>query len=254
MPEQLSCASSLSCDRILAVTFPTSARLNGAFSKVLFHLRTARMARTGIARISVAALLALVLLAGLLPSGTLSANHLCKMACCAAKPPHEAGACNAVLPSVEQAGEAAQEEEANADEHASHQGEMQMADESLKTAAATHASSGHCHAASHPSAQRKAPRSSSSAATQKASGVQKESRVAQAFTRPCSEECAAAACAFMQVRRPREAAALSFSLKPRPPTLISRASLTNSLLPSSAARRLQSRPRAPPASLVNHSA
>lgn len=208
------------------------------------------MARTGIARISVAALLALVLLAGLLPSGTLSASHLCKMACCAAKPPHEAGACNAVLPNVEQAGEATQEE-ANADEHASHQGEMQMADESLETAAATHVSSGHCHTANHPSAQRKAPRH---AATQKESGAQKDLRVAQAFTRPCSEECAAAACAFMQVRRPREAAALSISLNPRPPTLISRASLTNSLLPSSAARRLQSRPRAPPASLVNHSA
>jgi hypothetical protein len=197
-------------------------------------LRTARSTDTGIARISVVAVLALVLVAGLIPSGVLSAAHLCRMACCAGKPSHGAGACNAILPN---AGENETLQAANVDEHSSQHGAMQMSIVTVEVAA----SSEHCHTAKHDFIQQPAQRSTTS---------QPASVAAQAFTTPCSAECAAAALTFAQVRRPREAAALSIAVRPRPPTIVSRADSPLNLSFSSSARRRQSSPRAPPLSLV----
>jgi hypothetical protein len=185
----------------------------------------------------VVALLALVLLAGLIPPGALSAAHACRMECCAGKPSHEAGACSAALPSAAPDKTA---QETKADEHAAHHGEMQMSVTVDETEA--DASSDHDPTTDDSATQLQAPRPTPS---------RQSSVAAHAFTRPCSAECAAAVLSLSQVRRPREAAALSHIIRPRPPTLVTRADAIDSLLPSSAERRRQSRPRAPP---VNPSA
>jgi hypothetical protein len=248
---------------------------------VLYRSRTARLNGFAIARISVVALLWLALLAGMLPSGALSASHACRMACCAGKPPHEAGACNAALPGAEPAASPSDEAQASDDEHSAHHEQMQMSVTVDQTATDTHVASGHCETTKHSSVQAEAaiqPQAAaqSEALAQPQASIQSQASVqaqaaaqhqeaqpraapaqqqasiaASVFTKPCSEECAAAAFAGVQLRRPRPAATLALALKPRPPTLISRADCFNSLLPSSAARRRQSRPRAPPVSLVN---
>lgn len=211
---------------------------------MLSRPRTAGLIDNGIARMFVVVLLALVLLAGLIPSGALSATQACKMACCAGKPPHEAGSCNAFLTNAEQEEETPQE--ATGDEHSSHHGEMQMEDAAVETTedatVETTVASEHCATAKKSSAQHRA--------TPKAS-TRPASVAAQAFTTPCSEECAAAALTLASVRRPRDAAAFSIAARPRPPTLYSHSSFINHLSFSSAERRRQSRPRAPPLSLVN---
>lgn len=216
---------------------------------MLPRLRTARSICIGIARISVAAMLAVVLLSGLIPSGAISALHTCKTACCAGKPTHEAGACSAFPASAETSETPPQADTSHAGEHSSHHGEMRMSSTTTETVnetiTETTVSSGHCQTSNHSSAQPHVPRRDSS----KHSSV-----AARAFTRPCAAECAAAILTLTQVRRPREAATLSIAVRPRPPTLISRAGDINNLSTSSTERRRRIRPRAPPASLVNLSA
>ncbi|HEX8491293.1 MAG TPA: hypothetical protein VF658_00485 [Pyrinomonadaceae bacterium] len=209
---------------------------------------TARSICIGIARAGVTAMLALVLLSGLIPSGALSASHTCKTACCAGKPPHEAGACSAFPTSAEK-DEPQQEASAVSIGHSSGHDEMQMSGTDTETATETfietNASSGHCQAAEHSSAERRSPRRASS----KPSSV-----AAQAFTRPCAAECAVAALSLSQARRPREAATFSIAVRPRAPTLLSRADSNNNLSISSTERRQRIRPRAPPVMLDNLSA
>ncbi|HEY0408073.1 MAG TPA: hypothetical protein VGC89_20215 [Pyrinomonadaceae bacterium] len=217
---------------------------------MLSCLRTAHITNAGIARISVAALLMLAVLAGMLPPGALSASETCRMACCAAKLPHESGACKAALPSAAPIAPTVDEALAD-DEHAAHHGNMQMSVTVDRTATDTHAASAHCETTKQrASPQRQTP--TQRHAPLVAPAQQQQARLAaDVLTKPCSEECAAAALSCAQLRRPRAAAVHALALKPRPPTLISRADRFKSLLPSSAAHRRQSRPRAPPASLVN---
>jgi hypothetical protein len=162
------------------------------------------------------------------------------MACCAAKPPHEAGACDAVIANAEQTETA---RATAADEQAAHHGGMEMSVTVDETATAAAPSSDHCRTPQHspvPPQQQAMPPAQ----------ARQSSVVAHAFTKPCSEECAAAVLSLMQLRRPRGAAALANTVRPRPPTLRSRAESRLSLLPSSAERRRLTRPRAPPAPLV----
>lgn len=204
-------------------------------------LRIARSIYIGIARISVVALLALVLLAGLIPSGALSASHACRMDCCTGKPPHEAGACNAFPQSAEK--DETTPPQADADEHSSHQDEMQMSGAAAETVTETTVSSGHCQTAKHSSAQPHTPRRES---------LKHSSIAAQAFTRPCAPACAAAVLSLTQLRKPREAATVSIAVRPRPPTLCFRADGSIDLSTSSTELRRRIRPRAPPAMPVNH--
>jgi hypothetical protein len=236
---------------------------------VLLRPRTACINCNSIARIFVVALLAFALLAGMLPSGALSASQACRMACCAGKPPHEAGACNAALPSAEPLTPPSDETQAS-DEHAAHHDDRQMSVTVDQTATDAHTPSGHCEATKQTASQTQAapqPQAAQHQATKQSSArpqaeqqqhaarssapAEQASFAADVFTKPCSEECAAVAFAFAQLRRPRAAFAHSFALKPRPPTLISRADRFHTLPPSSAAHRRQSSPRGPPISLVN---
>lgn len=208
---------------------------------MLSRLRTIRSTRTGIARIFAVAMLALVLLAGMIPSAALSAIHSCKMACCAGKPPHEAGACDVFLPPAEQ-----NEITENAHEHSAHHEPMQMQDEAIVE---TEASSHHCQTQVHASAQSPQQHQSQHASNNQQAGVS-----FGAFTKPCSAACSAVALSTSQVRRPRDAASHSIAARPRPPAFISLAGTITALSFSSAERRRQSRPRAPPISPVNFSA
>jgi hypothetical protein len=195
----------------------------------------------GIARIFAVALLTLVLLSGLIPAGALTATHACRMACCAAKPPHETGACNAVLPGT-QPTETTQD--ADTDEHSSHHERMEMSVTVRETVTETDASSHHCQTAKYSSAHRQAPRRAQ-AQEETANNV-----AAHAFDKPCSAECAAAVLTLTQGRRPRESAVHSIADRPRPPTLAACPGSFNVLLSSSTEHGRQSRPRGPPASLV----
>lgn len=232
---------------------------------MLSRLRTARISWHGIARISMVLMLALALLSGLIPSGALSAAHLCRMACCASKPAHEAGACEAFSISAEHPEEAQVEAEsppleaeADAVEHSSEHAHMEMDGATVETMTETVASADHCRTAqsSNSSKPVSAPRPASSSGPPQRDGTRPEqsSFAAQAFDRPCSMECAAAVLSLSQGRRPREAAALAAAARPRPPTLITRADSFKLLLSSSIELLRQSRPRSPPSSLVKLSA
>lgn len=198
--------------------------------------RTARINCPGIARTLIVALLGLVLLAGLVPSGALTASQTCRMECCAGKAPHEAGACSAV---IDNTAPATQDEAA---EHVAHHDEMAMS----VTVVATPTDE-HCGTAEHSPAQEAQHATPPSQEAQPQAQPARQMSVAvHALTRPCSMECAAAVLSLLQLRRPRSAAALTTNVRPRPPTVRSRADLTFNLFPSSAERRRQSRPRAPP--------
>lgn len=208
---------------------------------MLSRLRTVRSTHTGIARIFMVAMLGLVLLAGMIPSAALSAIHICRMACCADKPAHEAGACEAFPTPAEH-----NETTENAyNEHSSHHDGSQTHDVAVVETTAiveTEASSHHTETTEHASPQQHQPQSAPKRQAQLSF---------KAFTKPCSNMCAAAALASTQVRRPRDAASHSIAARPGPPTFISRAGTLAAPSFSSAERRRQSRPRAPPVSPVN---
>ena len=171
--------------------------------------RTARPARRAvIARTLLAAMLLLVLLAGVVPLSSFASQHECGMACCIGKPAHMAGSCSVHLGEEEEEAEPPAEMD---EAHSAHDGHM--AHQHGATAATTNPSSGN---------QGAGLRSSSAHhSTSKKESARRTSVVSQtAITKPCSPDCAAAASAYSQVRRPRDPAQLSVSARPRPPTLL----------------------------------
>lgn len=206
---------------------------------MLLVSRPAKTARTSIARIILAAMLMIVMLAGAVPFSSLASSHECGMACCIGKPSHMAGSCSTALGDEEQAetpAESNDEQAAHGDHAMHHSGEHSQ----------EVASTEHHDAAKSPSTHHS--KSGAKESTQTA-------RIAsQAMTTPCSPECAAAASASTQVRRPRNPASLTIAARPRPPTLLSFAGHFSTPLPKSAERRRLSRPRAPPRLINNLSA
>jgi hypothetical protein len=207
---------------------------------LLSRLRPIRPAGISFARTILAAMLALVLLSGVAPLDTLSRSHQCHMACCAGKSPHAEGSC-----SVAFATETQEEEQPAGEQVEEH---------------ATHSQHSHQHAASQPSEIASSDNDALMRQTaQHPSSGKKSSRTlnvaSQAMTTPCSRECAAAATsASTQLPRPRDAAAMSVSGNPRPPTLAIFKKEFSTVLPLSAERRRQLHPRAPPFSLIHLSA
>lgn len=181
-------------------------------------------------------LLALVLLSGLIPSGVLSATRLCRMACCAGKPPHEAGSCNALLASAEQ--DEAATEAAESHQHSSSHQAAQPATETVEASP----SSDHCQTTAHHATEHHQ-------AAEPEPGQRAGVRGAL-LDKPCSADCLSAALNPAQLRRPRESAAHSMLVRLRPSALIVRADTPSGRSPSSIAHQRQSSPRAPPAFLV----
>jgi hypothetical protein len=202
---------------------------------LLSVLRPANTARTSIARIILATMLLLVMLAGAVPFNSLSSSHECGMACCVGKPSHMAGSCAVALGDEEQAEETPAEPSAEQTAHSSH---------------ATHSANGDSHEAVAPTKHQGAAKHPS--AHHSKSGAEEPTRTAsiasQAITTPCSPECAAAASASTQVRRPRDPASSSIAARPCPTTILSFAGHQTLPLRDSAERRRLSRPRAPPRS------
>lgn len=209
---------------------------NGAFL-LLSVSRPANTARTSIARIILAAMLMLVVLAGAVPFSSLSSSHECGMACCIGKPSHMAGSCSVELGNEEQA-ETPAEPSGEQTAHSDHA--MHLSGEDSPEAVA---STEHQEAAKHPVTHH-----SKSGAEESTRTV---SIASQAITTPCSTECAAAASASTQVRRPRDPASVSVSERPRPPTTYLLAGCFTVPSPKSAEGRRLSRPRAPPFLLNN---
>ncbi len=194
--------------------------------------RPTTKARTAaIARILLATMMMLVLLAGAVPFSSLSSSHECGMACCAGKPSHLAGSCSTALGDEEQAEPPAEQdaEQAAHNSHAMHP----SGEDSQAVASTTH----------HKSIKRSSARHSKPGTEESF----RTARVAElAITKPCSPECAAAASASTQVRRPRDPAAASVQLRPRPPTAYLLAGCFTVPSPKSAEGRRLSRPRSPP--------
>jgi hypothetical protein len=186
------------------------------------------------ARTILAAMLLLVLLASIVPFSSLASSHECGMACCIGKPSHMAGSCSTDLGEEEQ-----ETEEPPAElneEHSAHAGHMMHG--SSATAAPANSSSKHQGAGRHSSAHR---------STSKKESARRVGVVSQAaMQKPCSPECAAAASASSQVRRPRDPLQLALSARVRPTTLRFQVGYLSKPLPQSAERRRLSRPRAPP--------
>lgn len=189
-------------------------------------------ARKSLARIILATMMLLVLLAGAVPFSSLSSSHECGMACCAGKPSHMAGSCSTALGDEEP--EAETPIEPDADHHSAHGHKLHLSGATSQAGTSTK------------------PRESikRSSAHHSKSGAKESSRTAriasQAMTTPCSPECATAVSASTQVRRPRDPAAASVQLRPRPPTTYLLAGCFTVPSPKSAEGRRLSRPRAPP--------
>lgn len=181
-------------------------------------------------------LLALVLLAGLIPSGALSATRLCRMDCCAGKPPHEAGSCNALLSSAGQ--DEAPTAAAESHQHSSSHEAAQPATETVDASP----SSDPCQTTAHHPAEH---HQEAQPEPGQRAGVK-----AALLDKPCSADCLSTALSPAQLRRPRESAAHSMLLRLRPSVLIVRADTPSGRSPAPIAHQRQSPPRAPPAFLV----
>lgn len=196
--------------------------------------RPTKTARKSIARIILATMMMLVVLAGAVPFSSLSSSHECGMACCVGKPSHLAGSCSVELGNAEQAETPVEP----SDEQTTHSGHaMHLSGEDSPEAIASTERHGTAkpHQAHHSKSDAKESRRTARIAS-------------QAITTPCSTECAAAASASTQGRRPRDSASAIVAVKPRPPTLLSFDAHQATPLRKSAERRRLSRPRAPPKS------
>jgi hypothetical protein len=213
--------------------------------------RPARLALKSFARTILATVLLVVLLAGAIPFTSLSASHECGMACCIGKPSHMAGSCATSLDTpqpTEATTEAPDDAEQGGVEQAEHDGHLM------------HMSGGAAHGASAPAGHH-APANQQSAGHSKYSarpskpgmdsrpGALAASRAVVMM--PCSAECAGAAPASSQMRRPRDAAPLTTAAGTGPPSLRVFAHAYSTPLTESAERRRLSRPRAPPFPLFN---
>jgi len=182
-------------------------------------------------------MLLLALLAGVVPLSSLASSHECGMACCVGKPSHMAGSCSVSLSDEEEEAEppAADMDDEHA-AHAGHAGHMSGATASANPSSLHHSAG---------------QKSSAHPSTSKKESVRRAGVASQgAMQKPCSPDCAAAASAYSQVRRPRDPSQLALSLRPRPPTLCLRVRYLSKPLPQSAERRRLSRPRAPPVHLA----
>lgn len=200
-------------------------------------LRPANPARAAIPRIVLAVMLALALLSGIAPLNALSSSssHECNMSCCLSKSPHAAGSCSVAFASDE---EAKTPDESDY-EMTAHRGHAEHISQTIAS-----------HEGHKPAKQSSAHHSSTGKATSQRASVR-----AQALTKPCAPECAAAAAPLStQMRRPRDPAAQAFAGKPRPAILNFFARHFSNTWSPSAARHKLLPPRAPPLLLVNLSA
>lgn len=201
-----------------------------------FRLRDPRLLEMS-ARIILASTLVLALLTGVAPLNALSSAPSCSMPCCASVTEGGAcatGACHSKISGHQQPKRPPVK---SGDSHSSHCGSMRKAGASSEDAATS------LHnitvEADSKTAQHQHPASSD--ALPQRTGV-----IKAALTKPCPPECCAGASAFAQLRRSRDASALSHNTRPRPPTIAGHLHRSELLPPTDDAWLRGSNPRAPP--------
>lgn len=209
-------------------------------------LRTRRFSPTLVARILIAATLVAALVSGTVPFGLTSSGHLCTMECCAGKPPHEAGSCmhgscevnfsvfKSPVPPKEQE-EHCGASKPKATEHARMHTQDSPAPNKEDSSVADHR-----HDLQVDSSEQERARKSNSQQT--------TSVAASMLTKPCPPDCGAGTLNYSSPSRPREAAALSYANKPRPPSSILIRSSSDNIFKTLEALYRRSPPRGPPAS------
>lgn len=202
-----------------------------------FRLRDPRLLQVS-ARIILAGALVLALLTGIAPLNALSSTATaCAMPCCASV--SEGGACATGACHSKISGHTQKKRPPvkSGDSHPSHCGSMRKAGASSEDAASP------LHSitveADSPTAQPQHPASGDSL-------PQRTGVIDGAFTKPCPPECCAGVSAFTQVRRSRDASALSHNTRPRPPTMAAHLRRSDLLPPTDDAWLRGSSPRAPP--------
>lgn len=189
------------------------------------------------ARIILAGALVLALLTGIAPLNALSFASSCSMPCCASVT--EGGACATGACHSKISGHAPKEQprEKSGGSHSSHCGSMRKdGAPSADSASLLHTSTVKVDT---PLAKHRHPASRD--ARPQRTGV-----IKGALTKPCPPECCAGASAFTQVRRSRDASALSHNTRPRPPTIAGHLHRSDLLPPTDDAWLRGSSPRAPP--------
>ena len=182
-------------------------------------------------------MLVIVLLAGVAPFTSLTSSHECGMACCVGKPSHLAGSCSTALGADEEA-----EPPSDPDIQHSEHGHTTHAE---AAASRTTVPGKHLHSAKTYSA-----RHSKGGTTPQRMAVV----ASRAMTTPCSQECAAAATASTQLRRPREHGN-SAALLSLPFSKASSLAGCHAVPPPESAGDIRlAPPRGPPALLINLSA
>jgi hypothetical protein len=210
-----------------------------------FYLRTGRLTPTLIARIMIVAMLAFALVSGIVHPGVASSGHLCTMACCAGKPPHEAGscmqgACHAHLSIRKPPVSKEQAEVCDGHNPQMAQHEAMQTQDAPAPFEETVSRSDHLHQqpfdslAREPSQQDDPPKTNAADASM--------------LMKQCSPDCGAGTLSGSSQSRPRSSVAISEADRPRPP---SRARLPHTS--DNPAKELEalcqrSRPRGPPRS------
>jgi hypothetical protein len=206
-----------------------------------------------LSRLIVAVALVLALLSGIAPLSSASAGHLCAMECCAGLPPHAAGSCHMGLSSpgetkelqhdqAEHCGLAEADTGAIKGISAGVMGMKTSAVPTLDLDSVTIDASEHC--AKNSQAEEAGPATTDSP---RLPSVNAQSFSAQSFSKPCPPECGTGALSS-GVRPARQAAALAYNVRPRPPTAAGKFYFSRQNFSIDSAYRKQVRPRGPPLS------
>lgn len=207
-----------------------------------FLLKPLRLFTRSVARLGLVAMVGVSVLSGAIPIASASSSHLCAMACCAGKAPHEAGscmggACHAKVVARKTAPEADPLCNPHLAAEKQHKG-MQMpkvsTDSTGEDTAVQVNEFSFTSDESSPGQQPETP------------GI-----TSGTFTKPCPPDCGATTLSSTTQPRPRDSVALSYAERPRPPSagFLLGTSLTSTKTLETLRR--QSQPRAPPASFLS---
>lgn len=172
-----------------------------------------RFVQASVTRLSVTAMLMLALLSGIAPFDTLSATHMCVMACCAGLRQHPAGscadgACHLDLSALPPAPKQKEERLCGAEKMSLTDHGAQRIRSALTEVAVT---SDQSHHRDHHATDDWPPQSASGRTTSIAAAV---------LTRPCQPDCTGGAFGSSPQNRARDSAMLSYAGRPRPPSRV----------------------------------
>jgi hypothetical protein len=204
-------------------------------------LRTGSFKLTLVARILIAATLTLAILSSIAPPGLTSSRHFCTMACCAGKPLHEAGSCQANLSLRKPTPPKEQEElcETHNPQMGQH-GSMHMQDAPAPSDEES-SSLVHLH-------QQLIDSLAQEEQSKQNSSQQTTSIAASMLTRPCPPDCGAGTFSSSSQSRPRDSAAVAYADRPRPPSSLRLSHPSDNPAKELADLFRRSRPRGPPLS------